>query len=118
MFNKKKKRIMELEGQLQVLRKENCALCLDVDNLQNLLEKIREKNVELTKVNKGFTQTIEKQAVEIDKANKKIKELEDCFKPQVTMCEEIPSKPEKVAKKATKTAKTEPKKTSKKVKKA
>lgn len=118
MFNKKKKRIIELESQLEKIRKENCTLYLDIDNLQNLLEKTREKNIELTKVNNAFAQIIDKQAFELENANKKIKELEDCFKPQVTMCEETPSKPEKVAKKATKTAKTEPKKTSKKVKKA
>ena len=118
MFNKKKKRIIELEGLLQSLRKENCALHLDVDNLQNLLEKTREKNVELTKVNNGFAQAIEKQAVEIDKANKKIKELEDCFKPQITMCEENPSELKKVAEKVVKIAETKPKKTSKRTKKA
>lgn len=112
MFNKKKNRIIELE-------------CL-VNDLKQIIEK-RDKTIEVQtieikkekEVSNSFAKTIEVQAVELEEIKKekiklikeaekqkdKIKELEACFKPQETMCEEEPVKPTKMPKKTSKATK-------------
>ena len=98
MFNKKKKMIEFLERQVNILKSSIKDLKNNEASLKSTINILKLENENLKKVKKAFEKTIDEQS-------SKIRELEACFKPQVTMCDENLVPTEKKPKKTSKSEK-------------
>ena len=81
MFNSKKKIIEFLEKQISILKSSIKDLKSNEASLKSAINILKLENENLRKVKKAFEKTIEEQS-------SKIRELEACFKPQITICDE------------------------------
>ena len=99
MFNKKyKKRIEELE---EIIIKKEVVIKtqkIEIQSLNAMVANLERNNI-------SFSHKLEEKDKKIEHLNTKIMDLEACFKPLETNCEEVVEKPKKTPKKTSKTTK-------------